>query len=390
MNNNKKYRIGIIGTGFIGRGLIMALSHYPQFTIGYILTRRSPGDIQPLPVSIDQFTDDIDKLIATSDLVVECSGDVIHGTEMIERVLKANIPVVTMNAELQIVSGTMLARLGKFVEAEGDQPGSLAILNDEVLSMGFKPIVFGNIKRYLNVNPSRTDMEYWAKHQGITMQQVTAFTDGTKLQIEQALVANALDATIACRNLSGIDCVNVEDGARLLGEIAEGLNRPISDYVLCPTGPAGVFIVATHDAEQVPYLEYLKLGAGPHYVITQPFHLCHLEIPKTILRILMGTNHYSFNNGQKPMIQVVAVAKRAISVGEHIKRGLGSFDARGEAVKIKDCPGAVPIGLLSDATFLKSVAEGQTITFTDVSLPESRALTMWRQILDEYGFNAKT
>ena len=159
-NSTKKLRIGIIGTGFIGRGLIMALSHYTQFTVGYILTRRVAKDIQPLPVAIDQFTDDIDKLIATSDLVVECSGDVIYGTDMVERVLKANIPVVTMNAELQIVSGTILARLGIFVEAEGDQPGALAILNEEVLSMGFKPLVFGNIKRYLNANPSRADMEY--------------------------------------------------------------------------------------------------------------------------------------------------------------------------------------------------------------------------------------
>jgi len=227
-------------------------------------------------------------------------------------------------------------------------------------------------------------MEYWSKHQGISLDQVTAFTDGTKVQIEQTLVANGLGATILCRNLSGIPCKALEDGAYRLGEMADGFGKAVSDYVLSPTAPAGVFIVAKHVAEQKPYLEYLKMGDGPYYVIVRPYHLCHLEIPRTILHVLKDTNpRYRFNNGQNPIAQTIAVAKRAIQKGEVVKRGLGSFDVRGEAAKIINQPEGVPIGLIQEATFVRPVAEGQIVTFADVELPKSRALELWKQTVEE-------
>lgn len=380
---NKKYNIGIIGSGFIAKGLIMALKNHPVLRVSSVLTRRAISNVGEFPVSANLITNDVDILVKNSDLVVECSGDVIHGTAMLEKVMDAGLPVVTMNSELQIVTGTMLARKGMLVEAEGDQPGSLAALDAHVKLMGFKPIVYGNIKRFLNLNPAPDEMDYWSKRQGISLHQVTAFTDGTKVQIEQALVANGLGATIACRNLSGIPCKAVEDGAYRLGEMAASIGSPISDYVLSSTGPAGVFIVATHEDEQAPYLEYLKLGKGPHYVIIQPYHLCHLEISKTIMKVLSGDKSYNFNNGQNPTIQVAAIAKRQIEKGEFLKRGLGSFETRGEAIKIKNHPEAVPIGLLQEAKFIRAVPEGQMITFADVELPKSRALELWKELLSE-------
>ena len=108
-----------------------------------------------------------------------------------------------MDAELQITSGTYLSTLGVLTEAEGDQPGALAALHREALAMGFRPLVYGNLKGYLNHQPKLEDMQYWAQFQGISLDQVTAFTDGTKLQIEQVLVANGLGATIACRGCWG-------------------------------------------------------------------------------------------------------------------------------------------------------------------------------------------
>ncbi len=378
----ERRKIGIIGTGFIARGLMYALKYHPELQVSRVLTRRDPETIGEFPVEKESLTHSVEDVIEASELVVECSGDVIHGTEMSEKVLKAGLPLVTMNSELQTVSGTELSKLGTLVEAEGDQPGSLAALDREVRDMGFEPIVYGNIKRFLNLNPTRDEMEYWSKRQGISLDQVTAFTDGTKVQIEQTLVANALGATIACRNLSGIPCKALEDGATRLAEIADGIGTPISDYVLSSMAPAGVFIVGKHTAEQKPYLEYLKLGSGPYYVILRPHHLCHLEIPRTIVEVLKGNERVMFNNGPAPTVQVVAVAKHAIEKGERVRRGLGSFEVRGEAVKIKNCPEGVPIGLLQDAVFVRSVGEGQIVTFADVELPKSRALEFWKQTLE--------
>ena len=382
VEEKKKYRIGISGTGFIASGLMLALKYHPELSVSRVLTRR-PVDQVSIPIAKELLTNMVEDLIRESDLIVECSGDVLHGTVVAETALKAGLPVVTMNSELQTVSGSALSALGTLVEAEGDQPGSLAALHREAVDMGFRPIVYGNIKRFLNLNPTREEMEYWSKRQGISMDQVTAFTDGTKVQIEQALVANGLGATIVCRNLSGIPCKDLEDGAQRLGEIADGIGLPVSDYVLSANAPAGVFVVAKHDAEQIPYLEYLKLGKGPYYIILRPYHLCHLEIPRTILAVLRGDERVRFNNGPRPTVQVVAVAKRALAKGETIKRGLGGFDVRGEAVKIKNCPEGVPIGLLQEATMIRPVAEGQIVTFADVELPKSNALAFWKATLEQ-------
>ena len=275
--------------------------------------------------------------------------------------------------------------MGTLIEAEGDQSGTLAALDAEVKSMGFKPIVYGNIKGFLNLNPTLDEMKYWAKRQGISLPQVIASTDGSKVQIQQALVANGLGATIAKRGLAGIKCKDYEDGASRLGELADKVGEPISDYVLSPGSPAGVFIVAKHDKEQAPYLSNLKLGDGPNYTIVKPYHLRHLEIARTISRVLRGDISYSFNNGRSPTIQVIAVTKREIRAGETIERGLGGFDIRGEAVKIRNFPEAVPITLIHKAEFVKKVAEGQVVLFDDVRLPKTRALEMWQEVLRNVG-----
>ena len=67
---------------------------------------------------------------------------------------------------------------------------------------------------------------------------------------------------------------------------------------------------------------------------------------------------------------------------------MGGFDVRGEAVKIRDFAEAVPITLIHKAEFIKTVGEGQVVTFEDVRLPETRALTMWEEVLSRVGARA--
>src|SRR5690606_28580474 len=135
-----------------------------------VLTRRSLQTFNDFPLP-DLLTNSLDDLIDHSDLIVECSGDVFNGTEVIERAFEAGLPVVTVNAELQVTTGSYLAAKGFITEAEGDQPGSLAALREEALQMGFKPLVYGNMKGYLNHNPLPEDMVYWARRQGISVDQ---------------------------------------------------------------------------------------------------------------------------------------------------------------------------------------------------------------------------
>lgn len=382
MENNRT-RIGIIGTGFIASGLRMAIDNQPDMQVTRMLTRRNLAD---LPTS-DIYTNSVDDLIDHSQLIVEAAGDPIYGTEVIARALNAGLPALTMDAELQITTGTYLSTLGYLSEAEGDQPGALAALHREAVAMGFKPLVYGNLKGYLNLNPTPEDMHYWAHLQGISLDQVTAFTDGSKLQVEQVLVANGLGATIAQQGLLGYTSAEVDEGANRLAAAADAIGKPISDYLLSDRNaprklPAGVFITGMHDEHQASALKYLKLGEGPYYTLLRNYHLCHLEIPKTIREAMMGAP-VLLDNSVRPTTSVAAISKVELKKGTRIDHALGSFVVRGEAILINSMPDHLPIGLMRNVVLKHAVQAGQTLTLDDVEIPETLALKAWQYTLKQ-------
>jgi len=374
----KKYKIGIIGSGFIASGLARLLEQHDSYILEKVLTRSDISKRNDFPQK-GVLTNNLDELISSCDLIVECSGDAIYATDSIDKILKADIPVVTMNSEFHVTCGSYFVDKGLVTEAEGDQPGVEAILHEEALSMGFKPVAYVNIKGFLNENPSREDMEYWGDKSNLSLEMVTSFTDGTKVQIEQVLVANGLGACIAKEGLLKIKSDSMLEGGTLLANKAKELGCPISDYVLSPKLPAGVFLIVEHKEEQQDSLRYYKLGDGPYYVLERTYHLCHLEIVKTIKRVLSGGG-VLLNNGENPKLSVAAIAKHDISSGYTIKKAIGSFDLRGEAIYIKNHPNHVPIGLLADVKFIRDVKEGEIVTFDDVELPDTLALKVWDKI----------
>jgi len=371
-------RISVIGSGFIAKGFINLLHDHPQHTLEKILTRTSidkRGDVQHQK----HMTNDLEDLIENSDLIVECTGDAVYACDSINRILEASIPVVTMNSEFHITTGSYFIGKGLVTEAEGDQPGVLAMLHEEAVAMGFKPLVYGNIKGFLNQDPSLEDMQYWSKRSGISLNMVTSFTDGTKVQIEQAFVANGLHAGIAQDGLVGLADDDMKHGGSILAEKAKELGYPISDYLLSPKLPAGVFLAVEHNENQKAGLRYYKMGDGPYYILERTFHLCHMEIMKTVDRVLRGGG-ILLDNSTDPTISVTTIAKRDLKPGEKIKKGIGSFDVRGIAVRIKEHKGHVPIGLMKDVVIKRAVAAGSELTFEDVELPESLAVKAWKNI----------
>jgi len=188
-----------------------------------------------------------------------------------------------------------------------------------------------------------------------------------------------LGAGIAVPGLLGIASEDIQTGAEVLAERAKTLGYPISDYILSPKSPPGVFVAAEHDERQKTYLRYYKLGEGPFYVLLRSFHLCHLEIAKTIRRVLNGGG-VLLNNTENPAISVATIAKRPLVPGDIISQGIGSFDVRGIAVRITDSPNHVPIGLFANVIVARHIEPGQQITFDDIEIPESLALRAWREI----------
>jgi predicted homoserine dehydrogenase-like protein len=298
---------------------------------------------------------------------------------VVDAALRAERIVVTMNAEFHVTTGSYFVGRGALTEAHGDQPGALAALAEDAQAMGFAPLVYGNRKGYYHPNPPRDQMEYWRQKQGLSLEQVVAATDGTKLHIEQALVANGLGASIAQDGMLGLTVETLAEGGQILGAQAKRLGRPIADYVIAPRAPAGIFLVAEHDPRQQASLSYFKLGEGPFYTLVQNYHLCHLEISRTIERMLAGGRPL-LDNSRRPRVGVAAVAKRDLEIGYTIQRGIGSFDMRGVAIEIARHPRHAPIGLLAGAVVRRPIAAGDYVQIDDVDIPDTLAASAWRQI----------
>jgi predicted homoserine dehydrogenase-like protein len=374
-------KIGVIGTGFVSRHFVHELQRRPDYDLGKVLTRRPHASCTEYPRQ-DALTSSLEDLIEASDIIFECTGDVSYAASTIGPALTAGKPVVTLNAEFHATIGSHFVPQGLLTEAEGDQPGCLASLHEEAVAMGFRPIVYGNMKAFLNRTPSPKDMRFWADKQGYSVPMVTSFTDGTKVQIEQCLVANGLNAGIAQEDLIGLETGDLKRAADELGKAADRLGYPISEYILDRHLQHGVFIVAKHDEAQNLPLRNFKLGEGPYYLLIRDYCLVHLEVFKTIDRIV-NTGRPLLNNSDVPHISVAAVAKRDLPQGTVIERGCGSFDLRGVCVNIAERPDHVPICLANDIRLKRPVEAGAVLQSDDIEMPRTRALETWTSIKNQ-------
>lgn len=372
--NPAPLRIAISGTGFVARGLARLLAADPaRWRLGPVLTRRDPARVAGLDGLA--LTTDPEAGAAGCDILVECSGTVGGAARAVAAALDRGLPVLTMNAEFQVTLGAAFAGRGPVLEAAGDQPGCLAALDREVRDMGFRPLVYGSQKGFLNHHPAPAEMDYWARRQGISLPAVTAFTDGSKVQVEAALVADALGAGIARRGLVGPRAAVLAEGAERLAALATG--GPLADYVLQPGGRGEVFILAAHDNAGAE-LAYYKLGRGPHYLIVRPFHLGHFEIPGSLRALAEGRTEGLLRASPQPRHTVLAVAKRDLAAGTEVARGMGSFLLRGEAARRAEHPGHLPLGLVENARLRRPVAAGQVLGLEDVELADPAALRLWQ------------
>jgi predicted homoserine dehydrogenase-like protein len=232
----------------------------------------------------------------------------------------------------------------------------------------------GNIKglqdRYRTPLTQRGFAEKW----GQKPEMVTAFADGSKVNFEQAIVANAVGMTVARRGMLGydhpahIDALTTRydlDQLRELGGIVE--------YVVGAQPGPGVFCLAEQpDTRQHHYLNLYKLGEGPLYCFYTPYHLCHFEAPTSVARaVLFGDSAGVPVEG--PRVEVCAVAKRDLRAGE-VLDNYGHFMTYGEAAAVAERRAGryLPEGLVEGCRLLRDVPKDAVVTYDDVELPPGR------------------
>ncbi len=374
----------MVGSGFIAHNFAAMINRMSgdQYKIASVLTRRDIKSIIDFPFH-DKLTNSTKELIDKSDLILECSGDVIHATKVALATFDAGLPLLTMNSEFHVTTGSYFSNKGYLSECHGDQPGCIAALKEEAELMGFKPLVLGNFKGFLNTNPSPDDMSYWAEKQGFTVKQTTSFTDGTKVQIEQAFAANAFNASIFQEGMLGLNTTDYTQTAKELAQKADKSNQIMADYIISDSAlPSGIFIAGKQHPDLELALETYKLGDGPYYVLHTTFHLCSFEILKTVDRYLLGLPPL-LNIDTEPEISVAAIAKKQLDSGQLIKSAIGSFECRGSTVFSKQHSSHVPIGILENAVIKRTVEPGQIITYDDVELTDSEALEITQEIFNK-------
>ena len=397
-------RVGMIGAGFMGRGLAnqfvhsaagMRLVAISNRTVDRAVGAYTHADASLTPVVAGSQGDLEDAIRAGTpvvaedamllcrseriDVLLDVTGAVEFGARVALEAFRHGKHVILMNAELDATIGPILQvyarRHGVLLSAcDGDQPGVEINLYRFVKGLGLIPRLLGNIKGLQDPYRTPTTQRGFAERWGQKPSMVTSFADGSKVSFEQAVVANATGFQVVRRGMLAlehrghVDELTSKYDLDMLRE-----RRGIVEYVIGAQPGPGVFCLAEHtDPRQRHYLNLYKLGEGPLYSFYTPYHLCHFEVPNTVARVaLFGDTAGQAIGG--PFVQVCAVAKRDLKAGE-VLDDYGHYMTYGEAVNSGEMRRNryLPEGLVEGCRLLRDVARDAVLTYDDVELPAGR------------------
>lgn len=326
------------------------------------------------------------------DVLVEATNTVEFAAEACIEALKRKIHVVLMNAEVDLLLRPYLHHLAEengvvITSDAGDQHGVVARMAEEIQMWGFDLVMLGNIKGFLNRYATIDGMREEAAKRYLNVIQCVAYTDGTKLNFEQALLANGFGMLPWQRGMLGPKCDDVNDILRTVFwdlTILEGMRRGgCVDYILGAKPGGGVFVIGyCEDKLQQRYLEYYKRGEGPYYLFYRPYHLCHLETPRAIANVFLYGKNILEPKGK--LTDVFAFAKKDLHKGLAVSHGIGSDEFYGMIDNLEDNRDLVPIALLETERETKPILErnldrDRPLTWQDIDFNSSRLFSLYQK-----------
>jgi len=402
-NQGNPIRVAMAGCGFMGRGLVnQIVNSVPGMSLSVIAVRSPETALKALS---DAGVDDaavvdsaasLDKAISSGktavtqdfeaitkadgvDVVIDVTGAVEFGCHLALDCFENGKHLVLMNAEVDATVGAELGRRADaagvvFTGCDGDQPGVQMNLIRFVRTIGVTPLVSGNIKGLQDPYRNPTTQEGFARRWGQDPWMVTSFADGTKMSVEQSIVANAAGLSVHKRGMLGRDHKGHVDELTQMYDIDElrDLGGAV-DYVVYSSPNPGIYCLGAHDdPKQQHYLELYKLGKGPLYSFYTPYHLCHFEVPITVARAaLLGDPTVRALDTR--YVEAVTTAKIDLQAGTVLDR-LGGYHYYGEAEKahIARAERLLPIGAAEGCELVRDVPKDATLTYDDVKLPAGR------------------
>jgi predicted homoserine dehydrogenase-like protein len=310
-----------------------------------------------------------------ADVMIDASSAIAEGGKFALGAIETGKDVVMMNAEADLIFGPYLMRVARdngvvYTSCDGDQPACIRRLIDEIRLWGFELVMAGNIKGFLDRYSNPTKIIPEADKRFLDYKMCAGYTDGTKLSVEMALVANAYDLVTMVPGMHGPKAGRLTEIFDLFDfEAIRAGGKAVVDYVLGSRPYGGVFVVGyCEDKYQQSMLGWFpsEVGKGPFYVFDRPYHLVHIEAMKCIAEAFLDRDAllqptYGFRTN------VYAYAKRDLRKGERLD-GIGGYTCYG---LIENCAdnrvlAGVPICLADDVTVRRDILRDEKILMKDI------------------------
>lgn len=391
--------VGLIGAGAMGKGLLYQVLMSPGVRCVALADIRidvavSCAEELRAPYRLVKNRSEFDKAVSDGvmaicedgqlvagadqiDVLVESSNAMIEGAKFALTAIDNGKHVVLMNAEIDQIFGPAFSARARrngvvCTSCDGDQHGVLMNVISDLEFWGFDLVMAGNVKGFHDVTATPVSIKHEAEKRRLDPVMCTAYTDGTKLNIEMAVLANALGLRTDVVGMHGPRAAHVDDSLGLfdLDKIREG--GPVVDYLLGAKPGGGVYAIGYHDQPfQSFMMNYYKMGDGPYYVFYRPYHLCHVEALASIIQpVIHGTGLLTQDRGFST--NVFAYAKQPLRAGTKLD-GLGGHHAYG---LIENTPGGahpgLPICLAHNVVLKHDININTPIQMSDVIVPEDR------------------
>ncbi|HTP46371.1 MAG TPA: Gfo/Idh/MocA family oxidoreductase [Casimicrobiaceae bacterium] len=336
---------------------------------------------------------------AKIDIVVECTGSPIAAVEHCLEAFRHGKHVVNVTVEADAFCGPLLARRAAeagvlYSLAFGDQPALICDLVDWAHAAGFGVVAAGRGHKWLPQFAQSTPETVWgyygltpeqARIGGLNAKMFNSFLDGSKPSIECTAVCNATglvpppdglayppgsidDIPSLCRPRSEGGVLHQKGQVEVISSLKRD-GTPI-DYDI----RFGVFVVFEGDTEYIRncFKEYMVRTdpSGRYACLYKRWHLIGLEVGISVASV--GLRGESTGTAKCFNADVVATAKRDLKAGELLD-GEGGFTVWGKLFPAKKSLsiGGVPLGLAHGVKVMRPVAQGQPLTWADVSIDES-------------------
>lgn len=326
------------------------------------------------------------------DVVIDATGNPDIGTAFALDAIANGKHVVMLNVEADITIGRHLHDAARragvvYTGAAGDEPAATLELIGFAQSIGLEIVCAGKGKNNpLKFDAVPAEYEAEAKARNMNPRMLVEFVDGSKTMIEMVAIANCTGLVPDVPGMHGPAATREQLAEVLIPKEHGGVlsKKGCVDYSIGKGVAPGVFCIVTTDHPRMQErMVDLKVGKGPYFALTRPYHLTSLEVPLSAARAVLH-RRADMVPLDHPVAEAVTLAKRDLRPGEILGR-IGETDYRAWAMTHAEArsANALPLGLAQGAKVVKPVKAGEQLTYGNCAPDDSLIVTQIRRRLDQ-------